>query len=213
MAINYPTSFDDWTNPTGADTLATSPHSTHHANHYDAIEALERQVGLGSSAAYGFRAWTYDPVTSTNTTTLASTAVFAAGVYLPAGSYANLYSYVTTGQTVTNAFMALYDSAGVFLKQSTNNAANMTTAGMKTYALTSASVLTSGFYYLAIWSSSGGTQPTMLRATNVTALQLNVRVAPALDRGSTSGSGATSTAPSPIGVLTQTTACLWLAAS
>lgn len=50
MAISYPTGLDNFTNPTGADTLATTPHSTHHANLNDAVEALETRVGITGSA-------------------------------------------------------------------------------------------------------------------------------------------------------------------
>lgn len=52
MPINYPTSLDNFTNPTSTDTMdsATVPHATQHANLNDAVEALEAKVGVNSSA-------------------------------------------------------------------------------------------------------------------------------------------------------------------
>lgn len=52
MAINYPTSLDNFTNPTSTDQVAsvTVPHATQHANANDAIEALEAKVGADGSA-------------------------------------------------------------------------------------------------------------------------------------------------------------------
>lgn len=52
MAINFPTSLDNFTNPTASDTLdsVTVPHATQHANINDAVEALEAKVGINGSA-------------------------------------------------------------------------------------------------------------------------------------------------------------------
>lgn len=52
MAINYPASLDDFTNPTADDSLNsdTVPHADQHANLNDAVEALEAKVGVNSSA-------------------------------------------------------------------------------------------------------------------------------------------------------------------
>jgi hypothetical protein len=52
MAINYPSSLDDFTNPTADDSLNsdTVPHADQHANLNDAVEALEAKVGVNSSA-------------------------------------------------------------------------------------------------------------------------------------------------------------------
>jgi len=52
MAINYPSSLDDFTNPTADDSLNsdTVPHADQHANINDAVEALEAKVGVDSSA-------------------------------------------------------------------------------------------------------------------------------------------------------------------
>jgi hypothetical protein len=48
MAVSYPSGIDNFTNPTASDTLdsATVPHATQHANHNDAIEAIENELGI-----------------------------------------------------------------------------------------------------------------------------------------------------------------------
>lgn len=52
MATNFPTSLDNFTNPTSTDTMdsVTVPHATQHSNINDAVEALEAKVGINSSA-------------------------------------------------------------------------------------------------------------------------------------------------------------------
>lgn len=52
MATNFPSSLDDFTNPTADDSLNsdTVPHADQHANINDAVEALEAKVGVDSSA-------------------------------------------------------------------------------------------------------------------------------------------------------------------
>ncbi len=52
MATQFPTALDDFTNPSGTDALGSSAvlHSTQHSNLNDAVEALERKVGIDSSA-------------------------------------------------------------------------------------------------------------------------------------------------------------------
>ena len=50
MAINYPTTLDTLTNPTGNDRVDTVDHAGQHADANDALEALEAKVGANSSA-------------------------------------------------------------------------------------------------------------------------------------------------------------------
>jgi len=50
MAINYPTTLDTLTNPTGNDRVDTVDHAGQHADVNDAVEALEAKVGADSSA-------------------------------------------------------------------------------------------------------------------------------------------------------------------
>ena len=50
MAISYPSSLDDFTNPASGDKLNSPSHSQQHKNINDAVEALEAKVGVDSSA-------------------------------------------------------------------------------------------------------------------------------------------------------------------
>jgi hypothetical protein len=47
VATNYPSSLDNFTNPTSTDTLdsATVPHASQHADINDAVEAIETALG------------------------------------------------------------------------------------------------------------------------------------------------------------------------
>jgi hypothetical protein len=49
MAINYPTSLDNFTNPTSSSPINNPSHADQHANANDAIEALEAKVGVTGS--------------------------------------------------------------------------------------------------------------------------------------------------------------------
>lgn len=51
MASNYPTSLDNFTNPSAGASLSSPSHSTQHGDVNDAVEALEAKLGIGSSAA------------------------------------------------------------------------------------------------------------------------------------------------------------------
>lgn len=50
MAINFPTSLDSLTNPTGSDNLNSPDHAGQHSDINDAVEALETKVGIDGSA-------------------------------------------------------------------------------------------------------------------------------------------------------------------
>jgi hypothetical protein len=50
MAINYPGSLDNFTNPTSASPINSPSHADQHSNANDAIEALEAKVGANNSA-------------------------------------------------------------------------------------------------------------------------------------------------------------------
>lgn len=50
MATNFPTSLDNFTNPTSTNTLASPDHAGQHSDANDAIEALQAKVGVNGSA-------------------------------------------------------------------------------------------------------------------------------------------------------------------
>lgn len=51
MATNFPTSLDNFSNPTSGDKLDSPSHSSQHSDANDAIEALEAKIGIGLSTA------------------------------------------------------------------------------------------------------------------------------------------------------------------
>jgi hypothetical protein len=51
MAINFPTSLDNFTNPVSGNTLDSPSHSLQHSDINDAVEAMQRKVGVGTAVA------------------------------------------------------------------------------------------------------------------------------------------------------------------
>lgn len=51
MASNFPTSLDNFTNPSSGNTLDSPSHSLQHSDINDAVEALEAKLGIGVSPA------------------------------------------------------------------------------------------------------------------------------------------------------------------
>jgi hypothetical protein len=75
MAINFPTSLDNFTNPTNTDSLNSPSHSLQHSNLNDAVEALEAKLGVGASPAGSATAGQL-LTASINGTTIWSNAVY-----------------------------------------------------------------------------------------------------------------------------------------
>lgn len=50
MAVSFPVSLDDFTNPNSTDALNSPSHASQHSDNNDAIEALQSKVGIDSSA-------------------------------------------------------------------------------------------------------------------------------------------------------------------
>lgn len=51
MASNFPSSLDNFTNPTSSNTLDNPSHSSQHSDINDAVEAIETKLGIGVSPA------------------------------------------------------------------------------------------------------------------------------------------------------------------
>lgn len=51
MAISFPTSLDNFSNPASTDSLNTPSHSLQHTDLNDAVEAMQRKVGIGTAVA------------------------------------------------------------------------------------------------------------------------------------------------------------------
>jgi len=74
MAINYPTTLDTLTNPTGNDRVDTVDHAGQHADANDALEALEAKVGADSSAVTTSHDYKLSGVTGTDKAATLATA-------------------------------------------------------------------------------------------------------------------------------------------
>lgn len=89
MTTNFPGNLDSFTRPTSLDTLATTPHSTHHDNAFDAIEAVERKL-LGEYVSVVDKG--ADPTGVADSRAAIQAAIDALGarggtVYFPPGTY------------------------------------------------------------------------------------------------------------------------------
>lgn len=107
-------------------------------------------------ADHGLAAWTHDPATLRS----ASNATTSGTVYLCKVKIANRSTVVSnvivgieaagSGLTSGQCFVGLYNSSGTRLAVSADQAANWTTTGLKTIALTAPQTLAVGSYYIAI---------------------------------------------------------------
>ena len=107
-------------------------------------------------ADHGLAAWTHDPATLRS----ASNATTSGTVYLCKVKIVNRSTVVSNvivgieaaGVTLTSGqcFVGLYNSSGTRLAISADQAANWTTTGLKTIALTAPQTLAVGSYYVAI---------------------------------------------------------------
>lgn len=167
-------------------------------------------------AGYGLKAWTVDPVNCV----VGSAALGTSGLlhvqrmYLPAGTMTNVCLITAAGQTATNFFVALYDSAGVLLSQSANVASSLTAAagaGYKTLALGAPQVVLAGAYYVGMWFQ-GGTCPPLYQVQNDANVVGGALVAPNV-RSGTSTTGLTTTAPTPFGAQTKIANLWWIGVS
>lgn len=231
MAINYPTSLDAWTNPTAADTLATTPHSEHHGRHYDAIEALEAKVGADASAVAGtydyelsrqgvypartsgFVGWSFDPGMSGQSTTPGTTGQLLLTRFHVARpvTITNLHVIPTAAGTVTASFLALYTSAGALLSQSATGGSWVANTP-KTYALGVAQPVAAGDYYAGMWLVFTGS-PTCLANPGAAIGQsavCNIGTAAPNFRCATADAGLVATAPANFTTQTGSVKMFWV---
>jgi hypothetical protein len=133
MATNFPTSVDNFTNPTANDSLNLPSHSTQHANANDAIEAIETYLLNGGQG-----------LTYLNTTTFSAQAsVVLDGIFTSAydnylieinltssGATTIYWNWRTSGANKTSGYYgasmaARYDTGATRYGLSTNNGSVM----------------------------------------------------------------------------------------
>lgn len=102
MATSYPAGLDTYSRPTGSGTLAddNGSHSAHHDNAYDAIEAIETELGVapsGAAATVAARFTAAETATSDHLADAADAHAASAITNTPAGAIA-----ATTVQAALN---------------------------------------------------------------------------------------------------------------
>jgi hypothetical protein len=178
MATSYPSGLDNFTNPTGTDTLdsATVPHATQHANANDAIEAIETELGTnpkGSSATVKARLDTLDTTVSAKAP-LASPTFTGTPAAPTAAADTNTTQVATTAYVVGQAYAKLASPTFTGTPLSTTATADTNT----TQIATTAYVVGQGYAKLASPTFTGTpTLPTGTIATTQTALDSTTAVA------------------------------------
>jgi len=102
MATSYPASLDNFTNPTGSDTLASPDHAGQHTNINDAVEAIETELGTlpkGSSASVKARLDAVD-------TAVTARALIASPTFTGTPAAPTATAGTSTTQLATTAFVA-----------------------------------------------------------------------------------------------------------
>jgi len=102
MAINYPNSLDNFTNPTSSSPINSPSHSEQHANANDAIEAIEGELGTNPKGAKAtVKARLDDVDTAIATKAPIASPTFTGTVTIPAGSAITGVPYLATANTFT----------------------------------------------------------------------------------------------------------------
>jgi hypothetical protein len=120
VAINFPTSLDNFTNPSSGNTLDSPSHSLQHSDINDAVEALEAKLGIGASpagsasagqvltiSAAGTSTWTGQGLTQLVPTSVSVTGVGASGSVDSNGA---ITFSTATALSINGIFNANYDN-------------------------------------------------------------------------------------------------------
>lgn len=126
MAINYPTSLDNFTNPQPSDALDSiaAPHATQHSDLNDAVEALQAKVGVDSSAvtsSLDYRIGTLESGISTaqsDITALENAGPVSGSIVQTSWNTLPVTNFQTTASTIQNTgfsvnFTPLYSTSKV----------------------------------------------------------------------------------------------------
>ena len=113
MATNFPTSVDNFTNPTANDSLNLPSHSTQHANANDAIEAIEGYLLNGGQGLTLVKKQTIGSGVSTVAVTDAFSATYENYKIIISGGTASANGYLKlnlTGSTASYSMFMIYGS-------------------------------------------------------------------------------------------------------
>jgi hypothetical protein len=121
VAISFPTSLDNFTNPSSGNTLDSPSHSLQHSDINDAVEALEAKLGIGASPAGSASAGQVLTISAAGTSTW-STPTPGGLVLLNTTSFSAVSS-----QPINNVFTATYDNYFIQLNVLGSGTAGITT--------------------------------------------------------------------------------------
>lgn len=110
MAINFPTSLDNFTNPSSGNTLDSPSHSLQHSDINDAVEAMQRKVGVGTAVAGSASAGQVLTISAAGTSTW-STPTPGALVLLNT----TIFSAVTSFSLANDTFTSTYDNYKILI--------------------------------------------------------------------------------------------------
>lgn len=172
--------------------------------------------GVPTPADYGYKAWAFDPGLSTNTAIshVAGRMGLTKLTNVPTDTpITRIDFYVgSAGATVGDVGVTAYDSTGALLASAVNTgnaiASAFQSTGVKQITVPSFAVPSNGIVRVGIWFGTSGTLPGLLRLNSTF---LNAALSTADSRGSTAGSGITTTPPNPLGTQTQQILALWCA--
>lgn len=238
MATNYPTGLDSYS--AHADGVGEVISAATINALQDAVAALQVKAGITGSAVAGstdkrvatlesagggintpnpvhagLLAWNFDPAPvamSSTTGILTSGQMNTYAITLSAGTITNLLHASAGGGTVTNFFMALYNSAGNLLSTTNQQATAYNAGGLVTGVLAASQIVTAGKYYIGMWFS-GGANAQQFRVTNSAPLANFALASPNMRYAQTNQTGLTTTAPSTVGTMTAQTQIVWVGAS
>lgn len=198
-----------------------------------ALNALAGTVGLGAAAAasairlgpamvpadYGYLGWSFDPAFGQGNYAAVSGTVAGVRLWLPACTVTNIILHVTTAGTTLTAgesFAALYSGANPaqLLSATADQSTNWSTGGVgiKTMALTTPQVVSTGFYNICLFSV-GTTPPNFARVGSITSLAPNQNLTAGALRAYTADTGRTTSFPASQGAQTGQQFTLWAAVS
>lgn len=120
MTTNFPSSIDNFTNPTSSSTMASPSHSAQHADVNDAVEALQAKVGVDGSAV----TTSLDYKVANQGLTFIKSQTIGSGV---------------TSVTVTDAFSSTFDNYYILLTGTTPSVSSY-------FTMSFSSGHTSGYY-------------------------------------------------------------------
>lgn len=113
-ATSYPTSLDNFTNPSATDSVKTVSHSQQHANANDAIEALQAKLGISASTATngsllfgngtGSSIWSASP--SITGLTLSGQGIFGSFISQGSSTISGLLNFPYSSSTAYSSFVS-----------------------------------------------------------------------------------------------------------